>query len=263
MKRIFNVILIFLLTSTISLLPGCHFQPNLSQELIAAIKTNDFDTFEELLAQNPNLDLKPYLFDLDRQNMPPLHYACLEGKIDFVYRLIEAGANVNNTNYSNKSTPLMVTLQYARKNKFEIARFLVESGADVTISAYKWTALNYVFLTPLSDKEEAYDFAMLLIEKGAKIDVGARGHVIFDAVKADNLLMVKYLIEERNVDVNLQDKSDGYTLLIQAVEYGNINIVEYLLDKGADIIKTDIEGKTAIDIAKEKGFEEILELLNH
>ena len=257
-----KISLILVLSLIMCLFASCDFRPNLSQQLIAAIKTNDFDTFEELLAQNPNLDLKPYLFDLDRQNMPPLHYACLEGKIDFVYRLIEAGANVNNTNYSNKSTPLMVTLQYARKNKFEIARFLVESGADVTISAYKWTALNYVFLTPLSDKQEAYDFAMLLIEKGAKIDVGARGHVIFDAVKADNLFMVKYLIEERNVDVNLQDKSDGYTLLIQAVEYGNINIVEYLLDKGADKSPTDANGKTALDIAKVKNFSEIIELLN-
>ena len=79
-----KISLILVLSLIMCLFASCDFRPNLSQQLISAIKNDDFDTFEKLLAQNPNLDANPYIFNLDRVNMPPLHVACFEGKIELL-----------------------------------------------------------------------------------------------------------------------------------------------------------------------------------
>ncbi len=258
-----KISLLLILSLIMCLFASCDFRPNLSQQLISAIKNDDFDTFEKLLAQNPNLDANPYIFNLDRVNMPPLHVACFEGKIEFVRRLIEAGADVNSIDRSLKTTPLMVALTYAYKNGYEIAEFLIESGADVNIVARSETALNKVFVMGLADEREAYDFAMFLIERGARIDVGGYGNVIFSAVSGNNLLMIEYLLKERNVDINFQNNNQGYTPLIFAVLCNKPEVVEYLINNGADISKTDANGRTALDIAKENNYTEIIELLNN
>ncbi|NIM78592.1 MAG: hypothetical protein GTO20_07355 [Candidatus Aminicenantes bacterium] len=40
-----------------------------------------------------------------------------------------------------------------------------------------------------------------------------------------------------------------------------MEIVKFLLEKGADINAKDIDGKTPLDIAKKKGLKEIISLL--
>ena len=50
--------------------------------------------------------------------------------------------------------------------------------------------------------------------------------------------------------------------MIFATMYDKINIVELLLDAGADKSIKDLEGKTAYDYALEKQFSHILKTLN-
>jgi ankyrin repeat protein len=59
------------------------------------------------------------------------------------------------------------------------------------------------------------------------------------------------------------DKSDdkGRTPLYRAVWAGHIKVVQALVDAGADWTKKSVDGKTAMDIAKKEGFQEIALLL--
>lgn len=50
-------------------------------------------------------------------------------------------------------------------------------------------------------------------------------------------------------------------MLHHAVERGRLEVIQYLLKRGADIIRADNKGQTALDIAREKGHEEITMLL--
>ena len=67
------------------------------------------------------------------------------------------------------------------------------------------------------------------------------------------------LLEDRNV--NIVDYT-GKTLLMNAAIAGNLNLVEYLISVGADIMIQDQNGKTAFDYAIENGYSDISELLN-
>jgi len=60
-------------------------------------------------------------------------------------------------------------------------------------------------------------------------------------------------------DVNAQNYY-GHTALMEAADNGNLEEVRFLLDKGADVT-TWAHGRTALKIARNKGYKEIAEIL--
>ncbi len=73
----------------------------------------------------------------------PLCIAIQKGEIDFVKKLIEYGADVNEKSFG--MTPLMVAARY---NKVEIMKLLISNGAISTTKDEKgFTALKYTELS--------------------------------------------------------------------------------------------------------------------
>ena len=65
----------------------------------------------------------------------------------------------------------------------------------------------------------------------------------------DNWLpAVKYLVEECGADVNLRD-ANGYTALHHAASRGDNELVQYLVEKGADVTVISRKGQTTADMA--------------
>lgn len=71
------------------------------------------------------------------------------------------------------------------------------------------------------------DIARRLVEKGARLDV-------FEACCLGNLNRVKSLVEERPTIVHSYSH-DGFTPLHLAAFFGQPNVTEYLISKGADV----------------------------
>jgi len=85
------------------------------------------------------------------ESTTPLCVAISKGEVEFVKKLIEYGASVNEK--SNGMTPLMVA---ARFNNVEILKLLVSNGADKSEKDDKgFTALKYA---ELSGAKEAVAF---------------------------------------------------------------------------------------------------------
>lgn len=264
MKKIF---IIFAIICISLLMFGCTNNYKYSQKLNAAIEEDNFELFCRLLNNCKTLDSKPYRMSLDRVNLPPLHYACKLGKYEFVEKLIEYGAYVNNTNHPIKLTPLMITLdRITNKDKFKIAKLLIDSGADINIEVYDFTAIDYVFTQNVINYDEnteklEFEFAKYLIDKGASIENNNLGNLIFIASRANNLMMVEYLIESMNVDMNMQDKECKNTPIMWAVKFDCYNVVKYLIDNNANLEILNNEKKLAMDIALEENNEDIIKLL--
>ena len=55
-----------------------------------------------------------------------------------------------------------------------------------------------------------------------------------------------YLVQQKNINIELEREHDKKTAIIIAVESQHIDIVKLLLDHGADLDKQDIDGNTAI-----------------
>jgi ankyrin repeat protein len=62
------------------------------------------------------------------------------------------------------------------------------------------------------------------------------------------LAAVKYLIEEVGADVNARDH-EGNTALHNAASRGDVEMIKYLVSKGADVKAVNREGKTTADMA--------------
>jgi len=89
-----------------------------------------------------------------------------------------------------------------------------------------------------------------------------RKAAFFEAVEQGNLNAVETILErDKIIDVNQKDDELGRTPLLYAVINGNSDLIRLLLQHGADPrIKND-KGYDAIDAANHTGNEEIMKLL--
>ena len=62
------------------------------------------------------------------------------------------------------------------------------------------------------------------------------------------LTTLKYLVEEHGADVNVRDHN-GYSSVHNAASRGDIEMIRYLVDKGADVMVVSRRGQTTVDMA--------------
>jgi ankyrin repeat protein len=106
-------------------------------------------------------------------------------------------------------------------------------------------------------------FLELLISQGADLNVTDtdRKTALHKAIINGDVLSVEVLLSlPRRVDLKLED-SQGYTPLRWAAAYGQMRVVEMLLESGADINAQDKDGWTALRWAAQRGHKRIVELL--
>ncbi len=70
--------------------------------------------------------------------------------------------------------------------------------------------------------------------------------------------MVKYLVEEKNADVNAKDNY-GNTPLHWAAGRGHLPVVRYLIEKGAKVDAMNILGQTPCDLTNDEGIKVAME----
>lgn len=80
------------------------------------------------------------------------------------------------------------------------------------------------------------------------------------ACEKDLPLVVAKVLSYNNVEIDMADNT-GWTALFYAVYGNNIDIVRQLLSAGAKVDRVDARGRRPFDIASEKGFDEIQQLV--
>lgn len=168
-----------------------------------------------------------------RFGTPALHLAVMQGRKAMVELLLERGADVNGTDQSG-DTALVGAVMYSRP---EVARVLLDRGANPSAkNGSGQTPIHYV-----CEKGDV-ELARLLVAKAKDVDVISTrpvanygnivGTPLIHAVRNANLGVVTLLVE-RGADVK-KEAPEGVSALRLAVEIGNLKIVEYLLDHGAN-----------------------------
>lgn len=80
---------------------------------------------------------------------------------------------------------------------------------------------------------------------------------LIEAVKKNDFNYAEYLIDIKKVDID-ELSSFGVTPLITAIIDQNIDMLRFLIRKGADIYKEDIMGQSAMDLSTSSEIDKIL-----
>ena len=248
------------------------------RSLIMALQYGDKKMVTELLSYGVNVD-QTYV-----DNDSPLKTASAKGYLELVKEFIKRGANVNFRGEGNIDA-LHSAVMSTNENSLKIMKELLDAGAEVDVKCdlekFKMLAeygadINYVdsYGYPLiryAVQSGCLDIVKYLVSKGIdpamkyelkeyypNVNISLLAGTLYNS----DTEMAKYLIEQ-GADVNTPIPSeDGYPLLLQAIDNGNTSLVKLLIENGADTTVVNKEKKTVFDIAREKNYDDILELEN-
>lgn len=176
--------------------------------------------------------------------------AVWKGDLQQVIVLLDKGVDVN-CRGAYRYTPLIVA---AKHGLVEIAEILCDRGADVNVvSSANGNIYGENGYSPLLWAASNCDIEMatILVERGADIELSGEEDdtPLMIASRRNCEYLVRFFVEKGAV-VNRVCERGGSTALTEAVKSGNLDIVDYLLSKGARHITDDhLRDKPLLSIA--------------
>ncbi|BBU98035.1 ankyrin repeat domain-containing protein [Providencia rettgeri] len=184
--------------------------------------------------------------------------AAEQGQLEILKSCLEKGVDINTTNRQGRTAIVNASLN----KHYECVSFLINAGAD--INKQDQTCFNPFLLSCLNN-----DLTLLRIVLPAKPDLDLLtrfgGVGITPASEKGHVEIVRELLEKTDINVN-HTNFVGWTPLLEAIVLNDggkkqQQIVKLLLDHGANPHMTDKYGKKPLELAREKGYNEIAELL--
>ncbi|HGN1706408.1 TPA: ankyrin repeat domain-containing protein [Providencia rettgeri] len=184
--------------------------------------------------------------------------AAEQGQLELLKSCLEKGVDINTTNRQGRTAIVNASLN----KHYECVSFLINAGAD--INKQDQTCFNPFLLSCLNN-----DLTLLRLVLPAKpnLDLLTRfgGVGITPASEKGHIDIVRELLEKTDINVN-HTNFVGWTPLLEAIVLNDggktqQQIVKLLLDHGANPHMTDKYGKKPLELAREKGYNEIAELL--
>jgi ankyrin repeat protein len=172
--------------------------------------------------------------------------------------LLATGVDINATNRQGRTAITLASL----KQHYDCIEYLIEAGAD--INKQDQTCFNPFLLACLNN-----DLRLLRIVLKADPDLNRLsrfgGVGLTPACEKGHLEIVRELLLHTDINMN-HTNFVGWTPLLEAIVLNDggakqQEIVKLLLDHGANPHMTDMWGKTPLFLAREKGYEEIAQLL--
>jgi ankyrin repeat protein len=175
-------------------------------------------------------DVVPYreAFDRARRRRAdrasnPLRTAALGGDVEAVRAAIADGAAVNQMSVDGH-TPI---LDAAREGHADVVALLLESGADPRI----------------------VDQGNMKATPAHKAGYMGRTDVM------------RLLVADLRLELDAQGPYNGYTALHDAVWHGHTDTARVVIDAGARLDLRDLYGRTPLDMARDYGYSELVDLL--
>jgi uncharacterized protein len=188
--------------------------------------------------------------------MTALHWAVQNQDVETARPLIYAGANVHATTRLNAVTPLWLA---AQSGDAVMVYMLLDNKADA--NAATATGVTPLMVASASGNPDA---AGVLIERGANPNATEKtyGQTPLMFAAANNEADVLAVLVEKGADVTAATKTrtssasepmGGLTALHYAVRQGNVDAVDALLDRAADINQVSADGTTPLMLAAING----------
>ena len=251
-----------------------------SVKLTDAIYEENISEIKEIIKRKPSsvntlptfvpLKIRYYIMDLDRV-LYPLNTAIATGNMEVVKILVESGADVNG---NDGFTPLSVVYRLKPLNWYKMSLYLIEHGATLNyITDYSGDNISVLLdivqvragsALPdyIKDSDEEVEKAFYYAIDNCNRNEVDWFEVMQSCIANDRVSLAKFLLDKSYVDVNDKDKYGGnMTFLMFASRDSNLEMVELLLERGADTSVVNEDGKIAYDYAVEYKNEEVIPIL--
>ena len=261
-----------------------------------AIRGGAFDIVKKFVEAN-KVDINFYK-DGDNQNIS-INEAIANKKWGIAKYLVNKNVKLNinyfgRCEFSGMSTLALAICIGEDKVKLNFLELLIEKGADVCAVNTILGANTVLHYAAISNRA---DIVNLLVDKGAKLnEKNDKGFTPISAAAKAGRWNAVIALAQRKADLNIKDK-DGETVLhvaaprctLEVMKFlvengGNVNaigknnknvlhyalesggpkldVIKYLVDKGANTEEEDADGNTPLDVAKANGQIEVVEFLS-
>ncbi len=223
----------------------------------AACARGDVDALRDLLAREP---------DLARVSKPGgqhsgwtgLHSAAQDGQVDAVRLLLAHGADPNAREEGDNTYPLHWA---AAGRHLDIVRALLDAGGDVhgfgDVHAFDIIGWAAFYLAPGRSRGDNPGVLALLLERGAR-------HHIFSAMCVGDLALIRRVVQENPnaLERRMSRFEQQQTPLHFAINLQRYDILDLLIELGANLEAVDINGHTALTSAMLAGNDEAIRRLH-
>ncbi len=193
----------------------------------------------------------------------PLHTACIYGNAEVVKILEDFGADdtIGNINGETPAHHAVMKKKMGGDLSAKERRAVLQELKHLDIA--RSDGKTPLMLLQYLDINTNIELLPLFLEKGADVnhtDHNGNTALILNAANQCYQGVIKELISA-GADVNAID-GEGNSALFYALKYGDKASARYLIKKGADYNKTNRQGISPVQIAVEKGYDTVLELMS-
>lgn len=186
-----------------------------------------------------------------------LFEAVANNDVPTVQAVVKNGVNINAQDVQGR-TALLVAVE---KHHVESAKVLLDAGADVNIQDHKQDSPLL-----LAGAEGTVEIMKRILQAEPDFTRYNRfgGTSLVPAAERGHVEMVKLLV---TTDIDIDDVNHlGWTALLEAIVLSDggprhQQIVQILVDAGANVNIADKDGVTPLQHARQKGFQEIVKIL--
>jgi ankyrin repeat protein len=213
-----------------------------------ACANGNVEVLRDLLAKDPSL-VRATNPAASHAGWTGLHAAVQHGHLDAVRLLLQLGADPNAREAGDNTYPL----HWAAANRnSEVVRALLDAGGDVhgigddhELDVIGWATFFHEDGRAPGDSPEV---AALLVERGAR-------HHIFSAMCLGDLKLIQTLVEQnpKVLDRRMSPFEQGLTPLHFAMSRNRYDILDLLIQLGAELESKDKSGHTALETAILRG----------
>ncbi|CAD5122217.1 DgyrCDS10668 [Dimorphilus gyrociliatus] len=260
-----------------------HGEMALREKFFKAISSSNIAIIRDITQQSPNI-----VNSINKNSNTPLHEVSITGNVEICSLLLEAGADVNKQNEEG-STPLHLALYNSR---LEICQILLDKNAALD-------KVNKEQSTPLhiAVEKNSPDLVRILVDKFPKamnMRDGLMNTPLHNSLMKDYRKIANFLLAQQCADMSLSNqknfnslhisslkgnitatkticehkpvllnkqKDDGFTPLHLASLNGHFTIVEFLVQKGADIKIENKKKQNALMLACSQGHIKVAHFL--